>query len=55
MKKVALFSIALFLFTCGVASAVSEKESGCVRCHANEALMKSLFIPPAIDGGEGEG
>jgi hypothetical protein len=55
MKKVALFSIALFIFAYGVTSAVAEKDSGCVRCHTNEALMKSLFIPPTIDGGEGEG
>lgn len=56
MKRVALFSIVLFLFVYGAASAVAEKENGCVKCHTDEALMKSLFVPPAIHGGEeGEG
>ena len=56
MKKMALYSVALVMFACGAAHAVAEKESGCVRCHTNEALMKSLFIPPTIHGGEeGEG
>jgi hypothetical protein len=55
MKKMALlYSVALVLFACG--TAVAETGGGCVRCHTDEALMKSLFVPPKIGGGEeGEG
>jgi len=54
MKKMALYSVALVLFACGTAFA--ETGGGCVRCHTDEALMKSLFVPPKIGGGEeGEG
>lgn len=55
MKKVVLFSIIFFIFAFGAASAVAEKDSGCVRCHTNEALLKSLFVPPHIPGGEAGG
>jgi len=55
MKKVALFSIALFIFVFGIAMAAADKQSGCVRCHTDEVMMKSLFVPPQIDSGEGEG
>ncbi|MFH2075518.1 MAG: hypothetical protein ABIJ57_09255 [Pseudomonadota bacterium] len=53
MKKIALYSVALVMFAYG--AAVAETGGGCVRCHTDEALMKSLFVPPKIDGGEGEG
>ena len=52
MKKIALYSILLVLFG-GVA--VAQTDSGCVTCHTDEALLKSLFLPPKIDSGEGEG
>ena len=55
MKKIALYSVALVMFAYGAAVAVAETGGGCVRCHADEALMKSLFVPPKIDSGEGEG
>ena len=55
MKKIALYSVALVMFAYGAAVAVAETNGGCVRCHTDEALMKSLFLPPKIDGGEGEG
>ncbi len=56
MKKVALFSLILiFILAFGAASAVAEKDSGCVQCHTNEALLKSLFVPPHIAGGEAGG
>ncbi|MBA4422851.1 MAG: hypothetical protein C0390_07070 [Syntrophus sp. (in: bacteria)] len=56
MKKMALYSVALVLFAYGAAVAVAETGGGCVRCHTDEALMKSLFVPPTIHGGEeGEG
>ncbi len=56
MKKVVLLSFALIILIYGVAFAVADKDSGCVGCHTDEALMKSLFVPPKIGGGEeGEG
>jgi hypothetical protein len=56
MKRMALYSVALFLFACGAAVAAVETGGGCVRCHTDEALMKSLFVPPVIGvGEEGEG
>jgi hypothetical protein len=56
MKKMALYSIALVFFACGAPFAVAETGGGCIRCHTDEALMKSLFVPPKIGGGEeGEG
>ncbi|MCX7982299.1 MAG: hypothetical protein N2572_05250 [Syntrophales bacterium] len=29
--------------------------SSCVSCHTNESIMKSLYRPPHIPAGEGEG
>jgi len=55
MKKMALYSIALVFFACGAPFAVAETGGGCIRCHTDEALMKSLFVPPTIGGEEGEG
>ena len=55
MKKMAFCSVALLLLVYGAAVAAVETGGGCVRCHTDEALMKSLFVPPKIDGGEGEG
>lgn len=56
MKKMALYSVALVMFACGTVVAVAETGGGCIRCHTDEALMKSLFVPPTIGGSEeGEG
>lgn len=54
-KRIAFCSVAVVMLACGVALAIAETGGGCVRCHADGALMKSLFVPPKIDGGEGEG
>ncbi|MDP1991508.1 MAG: hypothetical protein Q8K00_10845 [Syntrophales bacterium] len=56
MKKMVLCSVMLVLFTYGAVAVVAETGSGCIRCHTDESLMKSLFVPPQIGGGEeGEG
>jgi hypothetical protein len=34
---------------------VSAAGSGCLRCHGDEATMKSLFVPPKGGPSEGEG
>lgn len=53
MKRNFFYVIALFLLWSGYASA--GQQSGCVRCHTDEGMMKSLFVPPKLEGGEGEG
>jgi cytochrome c553 len=35
--------------------ATTQDKSGCVTCHTDEAVMKSLFKAPKIEGAEGEG
>jgi hypothetical protein len=50
MKRMTIVAV-LALFGWGVASA----ESGCVGCHADDARMKALFVPPAPVASEGEG
>ncbi|MHB8772912.1 MAG: hypothetical protein ACYC7J_18110 [Syntrophales bacterium] len=55
MRKTVVCSVALALFAFSAAAAVAQTDSGCVRCHGDEARMKSLFVAPKIDGGEGEG
>ena len=50
-----LVVILLFFYVTGFLWAAS-KDSGCITCHTNETIMKSLFKPPADSGGsEGEG
>jgi hypothetical protein len=34
---------------------VFSNTSGCVKCHTDEAALKSQFIPPKITVEEGEG
>ncbi|MBE0556326.1 MAG: hypothetical protein IH628_03755 [Proteobacteria bacterium] len=55
MRKTVVYSVAFAVVVFGAAAAVAQTDSGCVRCHADEARMKSLFVAPKIDGGEGEG
>jgi hypothetical protein len=30
-------------------------KSGCLACHASDKMMKTLYKPPALEAGEGEG
>jgi hypothetical protein len=30
-------------------------KNGCLTCHTNDKMMKMLYKPPALEGGEGEG
>jgi hypothetical protein len=55
MKKMVLCSVMLVLFAYGAVAAVAETGGACIRCHTDESLMKSLFVPPTIGGEEGEG
>lgn len=52
-KRIAFYSLVLFVLGSGYVSAAQQ--SGCVRCHTDEGAMKSLFVAPKIEGGEGEG
>jgi hypothetical protein len=55
MKEIAWCLAALVTIACGATAAIAQGDNGCIRCHADSALMKYLFIPPKIDRGEGEG
>ncbi len=49
------------LFVLGLLASVtllptgSSMGSSCLECHGDESILKSLFVPPDLGGGEGEG
>jgi len=43
--------VVLFLFS----QIASAAESGCIKCHTDEQLLKSLYKPKQITSSEGEG
>jgi hypothetical protein len=48
----------LILFVCLLAAPTSTTfaaESACVKCHTDDATLKTLFTPPTQAEGEGEG
>jgi hypothetical protein len=45
----------IFLVSPSMVEASAQKDSACIRCHTDESTLKSLFIPPKIEAGEGEG
>lgn len=55
MRKIGFWFILVFLFSYGLVSEGFSKESTCVKCHTDEAALKSLFKPPKISAEEGEG
>ena len=56
MKRIILGAAAgiLLLLWQGTGFAAAEKSS-CLACHTNDAMMKALYKPPVIEGGEAEG
>lgn len=56
MKRIILWAAAGALFWAwqGEGFAAAAKNS-CLTCHTNEAMMKAMYKPPKIDGGEAEG
>jgi hypothetical protein len=55
MKKFSLgLALGLLLVWQGSGFAAAAK-NGCLTCHTNDAMMKSLYKPPAMQAGEGEG
>lgn len=56
MKSTFLVSLIIsFLFSFSYVQAADQKENACIKCHADEGTMKSLFKPHKIDREEGEG
>jgi hypothetical protein len=56
MKKNILFAsclLALLVFWSLPAAAADE--GGCIKCHTNDALMKTLHRPVPVQAGAGEG
>lgn len=51
----ALAALALAGFGAIGAMGAAAAESTCVKCHTDDATMKSLFVPPAQVESEGEG
>jgi hypothetical protein len=56
MKRIILGAAAglLLLLWQGPGFAAAEKSS-CLTCHTNDAMMKALYKPPAMESGEAEG
>ena len=55
MKKNILLAFSLLIFTAITVSSFAEQNSGCVKCHTDDAVMRALFLPPKIATGSGEG
>jgi hypothetical protein len=55
MKRNFFLAFFLLIFTAGTVSSFAEETSSCIKCHTDEAVMKSLFLPPKIAAGSGEG
>jgi hypothetical protein len=51
----ALAALALAGFGSVAVLGVAAAESSCVKCHTNDATIKSLFVAPAQSSSEGEG
>ena len=49
------FISGLIVITSIFAVSTAADDSSCVRCHANDAVMKGLFVPPVLASSEGEG
>jgi len=50
--------VTAFVLLLGIAylgTALSSEMSGCIKCHTDEQILKSLYKPPKIDSSEGEG
>lgn len=56
MKRIILGAVAgvLLLLWQGTGFSAATKNN-CLTCHTNGEIMKSLYKPPAMEGGEAEG
>ncbi|MCX5839096.1 MAG: hypothetical protein NTW71_11350 [Deltaproteobacteria bacterium] len=56
MKKIILGALAGLLFLVGLGPCfAAQAKNGCLTCHTNGEIMKSLYKPPPMEGGEAEG
>jgi hypothetical protein len=56
MRKSVLLLLALaFSLSMSVTAIAASGDSSCIKCHTDEAALKSQFIPPMIKVEEGEG
>lgn len=58
MRRVILGVSALLMllaFQPGGVFAAPAKKNACLSCHTNGAMMKALYKPPSLEGGEAEG
>jgi hypothetical protein len=55
MKRIALLTFCFLTFAAVMATGAAVQDSGCVKCHTDEAMMKSLVLPPKTAAGGGEG
>jgi hypothetical protein len=39
----------------GAPGFAAAAKSSCLACHTNDKMMKMLYKPPVLEGGEGEG
>jgi hypothetical protein len=55
MKKSFLLVGCLLVFTAAASFSFAGDPSGCVKCHTDETLLKSLCSPMAMTASSGEG
>ncbi|MDD5168081.1 MAG: hypothetical protein PHN75_04625 [Syntrophales bacterium] len=47
--------IAILVFLIVSSVSFAAPTSNCITCHTNDSIIKSLYKPPAMPEGEGEG
>lgn len=55
MPFIVTFSIITAIFFGYLSQTTYSAESGCIKCHTNEQVLKSLHKPQKIETSEGEG
>ncbi len=50
-----LWFVLLLVILFPSSSTIADSASSCQICHTNEGILKSLFKPPAMKAGGGEG
>ncbi|HQG33673.1 MAG TPA: hypothetical protein PK175_02215 [Syntrophales bacterium] len=55
MKKGVFLPAALIVLLIFTVSGLAASGKGCITCHTDGELLKSLYKPPVIDAGAGEG
>lgn len=50
-----LWAVLILVFLLPSSSIVATGTNTCQTCHTNEGILKTLYKPPAVKAGEGEG